>query len=323
MAIGELLNREKPKQRSVRFRNLSPLAKNEARTGYAFIAPWIIGFLAFTFLPMVASLVFSLTNIQLVMNGPLQWNNFKNYIALFSDPQIGASLLVVLKYGVIALPFSVIVPLLLALLMNNRHLKAPAIFRTLFYMPYIIPFVAAVFIWNGMLNADSGWINEVLRWVGVQNPPNWVDSVQWVYLAYVILGIWGIGSAMIIYLASLQNVPTELYDAAKVDGANWSSTIFNVTLPMISPVIFYTLVLAIVDLFQYFQIPLVLKNGTGEPGGTTMFYNLYLYKTFFVFQNMAYGSAMAWLLFVIILAVTLVLFKSAKYWVYYAGDNSR
>ena len=128
---------------------------------------------------------------------------------------------------------------------------------------------------------------------------------------------------MMIYLASLQNVPTELYDAAKVDGANWSSTIFNVTLPMISPVIFYTLVLAIVDLFQYFQIPLVLKNGTGEPGGTTMFYNLYLYKTFFVFQNMSYGSAMAWLLFVIILVVTLILFKTAKYWVYYAGDNSR
>ena len=323
MALGELLNREKPKQKNVRFSKLSPLAKSEARTGYAFISPWIIGFLAFTLLPMVASLVFSLTNIQLVMTGPLQWNNFKNYITLFSDPEIGASLLVVLKYGAIALPFSVIVPLLLALLMNHPRLKAPAVFRTLFYMPYIIPFVAAVFIWNGMLNADSGWINEVLRWLGVQNPPNWVDSVQWVYLAYVILGIWGIGSAMMIYLASLQNVPTELYDAAKVDGANWSSTIFNVTLPMISPVIFYTLVLAIVDLFQYFQIPLVLKNGTGEPGGTTMFYNLYLYKTFFVFQNMSYGSAMAWLLFVIILVVTLILFKTAKYWVYYAGDNSR
>jgi multiple sugar transport system permease protein len=323
MAIGELLNRENLGEKTVHLHKLTPLAKREALTGYAFISPWIIGFLIFTLLPMLASLVFSLTNIQLTMDGPLQWNHFQNYLELFKDPQIGSSLLVVLKYGAIALPVSVLIPLLLAILMNSRYLKAQAVFRSLFYLPYIIPFVAAVFIWGGMLNAESGWINETLRWLGVRNPPNWVDSVQWVYPAYVILGIWGIGNGMLIYLASLQNVPTELYDAAKVDGASWFSTLLNVTFPMISPVIFYTLVLAIVDLFQYFQIPLVLKNGTGEPGGATMFYNLYLYKTFFVFQNMAYGSAMAWLLFVIILAVTLVLFKTAKYWVYYAGDNSR
>jgi ABC-type sugar transport system permease subunit len=323
MALGELLNHEKPKEKLVLVSKLSPLAKREARNGYTFILPWIIGFLIFTLAPMIASLVFSLTNIQLTMSGPLQWNHFKNYITLFSDPEIGASLLVVLKYGLISLPVSVLVPLLLSLLMNSRFLKAPGLFRTLFYMPYIIPFVAAVFVWGGMLNGDSGWINETLRWIGVQNPPYWLQNIKTVYLAYVILGIWGIGNGMMIYLASLQNVPTELYDAAKVDGANWFSTIFNVTLPMISPVIFYTLVLSIVDLFQYFQIPLVYNNGTGEPGGATMFYNLYLYKTFFVYQNMSYGSAMAWLLFIIILAVTLVLFKTAKYWVYYVGENNR
>ena len=323
MALGELLNQEKPKEKFVRISKLSPLARREARNGYAFILPWIIGFLVFTLAPMIASLVFSLTNIQLTMTGPLQWNHFQNYITLFSDPEIGASLLVVLKYGLISLPVAVIVPLLLSLLMNSRFLKAPGLFRTLFYMPYIIPFVAAVFVWGGMLNGDSGWINETLRWIGIQNPPYWLQNVKTVYLAYVVLGIWGIGNGMMIYLASLQNVPTELYDAAKVDGANWFSTIINVTLPMISPVIFYTLVLSIVDLFQYFQIPLVYNNGTGEPGGATMFYNLYLYKTFFVYQNMSYGSAMAWLLFIIILAVTLVLFKTAKYWVYYVGDSNR
>jgi multiple sugar transport system permease protein len=323
MAIGELLNREKPKQRSARFKELSPLAKNEARTGYAFIMPWIIGFLAFTLLPMLASLVFSFTNINLTMTEPLKWNHFKNYITMVNDPEIWSSLLVVLKYGLISLPVSVIVPLLLALLMNNRSLKAPGVFRTLFYMPYIIPFVAAAFVWGGMLNGESGWINDVLRLIGMKNPPNWLLSVKWVYLAYVLLGIWGIGNGMMIYLASLQNVPSELYDAARVDGANWFSSIMNVTLPMISPVIFYTLILSIVDLFQYFQIPLVFNNGNGEPGGATMFYNLYLYKTFFVYQNMSYGSAMAWLLFVIILIVTLVLFKTAKYWVYYVGENNR
>ena len=197
------------------------------------------------------------------------------------------------------------------------------IFRTLFYLPYIVPFVAAVFIWGGMLNSETGWINEALRWLGVSHPPLWTNSVTWVYPAYVILGIWGIGNGMLIFLSSLQNVPTELYDAAKVDGAGWIATTFNVTFPLISPVIFYSLVLSIVDLFQYFLVPLVVQNGTGAPDGSTMFYNLYLYKTFFVFQNMSYGSAMAWMLFVIILAVTLVLFKTAKYWVYYAGDNSK
>lgn len=323
MAIGELLNRQKNTEKMARLSKLSPLAKREALHGYAFIAPWIVGFLVFTLIPMGASLVFSFTNLQLVMDGPLQWNNFANYITLLKDPQVGESLLVVLKFGLISLPVGILLPLLLALLMNNRHLKAPALFRTLFYLPYIIPFVAAVLIWGGMLNPESGWINETLRWIGVQNPPQWVDSITWVYPAYVIMGLWGVGNSMLIFLASLQNVPTELYDAAKVDGAGWFSTLFNVTFPLISPVIFYTLVLAIVELFQFFLVPLVLNSGTGRPGGATMFYNLYLYKTFFVFQNMSYGSALAWVLFIIILLVTLVLFKTAKYWVYYAGETTR
>ncbi|MRR29351.1 sugar ABC transporter permease [bacterium] len=323
MAIGELLNRKRTRERYVPLRKLSPLARREAIHGLAFISPWIIGFLAFTIIPMIASLVFSFTNLQLVQETPLQWNNFENYTTLVNDPQVGSSLMVILKFGVIALPVAILAPLGLALLMNNRNLKAAPIFRTLFYMPYIVPFVAAVFIWGGMLNSETGWINEVLRWLGVQHPPLWVDSVTWVYPAYVIIGIWGIGNGMLIFLASLQNVPTELYDAAKVDGAGWFATLVNVTFPMISPVIFYSLVLGIVDLFQYFLVPLVVKNGTGAPDGSTMFYNLYLYKTFFVFQNMSYGSALAWVLFVIILAITLVLFKTAKYWVYYAGESNR
>ena len=139
---------------------------------------------------MIASLVFSFTDLQLVMDHPAQWNDFANYTSLLHDPQVGNSLLVVLKFGLIALPVSILLPLALALLINSKHLKAQAVFRTLFYMPYIIPFVAAVFIWGGMLNSETGWINEVLRWLGVQNPPLWVDSITWVYPAYVILGIW-------------------------------------------------------------------------------------------------------------------------------------
>jgi len=321
MAIGELLNRPKSREKFVPLRKLSPLARREALTGLAYISPWIIGFLAFTLIPMVASLVFSFTDLQLVMDKPAAWNNFANYTTLVNDPMAASSLMVVLKFGLLALPVGILLPLLLAMLMTNRHLKAPVVFRTLFYMPYIVPFVAAAFIWGGMLNAETGWINETLRWLGVQNPPTWIDSITWVYPAYIILGIWGIGNSILIYIASLNGVPTELYDAAKVDGADWFSTTINVTLPMISPVIFYILILAVVDLFQYFLVPLVVKNGTGAPNGATMFYNLYLYKTFFVFQNMSYGSALAWVLFIIILAITLILFKTAKYWVFYSGGS--
>src|SRR5690606_36433382 len=216
---------------------------------------------------------------------------------------------------------AILFPLGLAILLNTKQLFGKNIFRTLFYFPYIVPFVAAIFVWAALLNPETGWINESLRAIGVANPPNWVNDTTWVYPALVILGIWGVGNALLIFLASLQGVPTEMYDAAKIDGAGWWATMFNVTLPLISPVIFYNLTLAIVGLFQYFTVPLVLNQGTGAPGGATMFYNLYLYKQFFTYQNMAYGATMAWLLFGIILVVTLVMFGTQKYWVYYTAES--
>jgi multiple sugar transport system permease protein len=207
--------------------------------------------------------------------------------------------------------------------MNNKHLKGQMFFRSMFYMPYIVPFVAAVFLWGGMLNSESGWINRFLLWTGMpkESVPLWVNDIKWVYPSYVIMGIWGIGNAMLIMLAGLQGVPTELYDAAKVDGANGWQTFWKVTFPMISPVIFYNVVLSMVGLFQYFLVPLVVNQGNGNPGGATYFYNLYLYRTFFTFQNMSYGSTLAWFLFVVILLVTIVLFGTARYWVYYASES--
>jgi multiple sugar transport system permease protein len=229
--------------------------------------------------------------------------------------------MVTMRFALIALPVGLILPLGLAIMLNSKSLRAKGIFRTLFYFPYIVPFVAAIFVWGALLNAETGWINQFLRSIGVADPPNWLNSVVWVYPALVILGLWGIGNSMLIFLASLQGVPTELYNAAEIDGAGWWGSMLNVTLPMISPVIFYNVTLAIVGLFQYFTVPLVLNQGTGAPGGATMFYNLYLYKIFFTYQNMAYGATMAWLLFVIILLVTMVLFRTSKYWVYYAAES--
>jgi multiple sugar transport system permease protein len=323
------------------FRNMSPLARRELRQGMWFLSPWLFGFLAFTFIPLFATLFFTFIDLKItdgILSTP-DWVGFKNYATLWKDNQAGVnpstwfqggtpgSLWVTLAFGLIALPVGIFIPLGLAVLMNHKNLKAPMFFRSMFYMPYIVPFVAAVFLWGGMLNPESGWINRFLLWVGVPrgSVPLWANSGAgdwpWIYATYVLMGIWGIGNAMLIMIAGLQNVPTELYDAAKVDGANGWQTFWKVTFPMISPVIFYNVVLSVVGLFQYFLVPLVVNQGTGRPGGFTMFYNLYLYRNFFLFQNMSYGATLAWVLFLIILAVTVLLFGTAKYWVYYAGES--
>jgi multiple sugar transport system permease protein len=329
--LEELSNIRKVLPTVKSFRNLSPLASREARLGILFLSPWIFGFLAFTLLPMLATLFFSFLNLR-ITDGILSTPDFaglENYQRLFQDPQVWStgttpgSLWVTIKFGLFALPIGIFLPLGIAVLMNNKHLKGQMFFRSMFYMPYIVPFVAAVFIWGGMVNPESGWINRALIFLGMpkESVPTWANDVNWVYPTYVIMGIWGIGNAMLIMLAGLQGVPTELYDAAKVDGANGWQTFWKVTFPMISPVIFYNLVLSVVGLFQYFLVPLVVNQGTGRPGGATFFYNLYLYKTFFTYQDMSYGSTLAWFLFAVILVVTIVLFGTAKYWVYYAGES--
>lgn len=300
---------------------LKPNARREALQGLAFISPWIFGFLVFILAPMVATLGFSVSNINLAQEQPLRYVGFDNYRAMLSDSTLQNALGVTVKFAFIALPFGLMIPLAVAMLLNNKRLRAKGFFRVMFYMPYVIPFVAGIFAWSIMLNPETGWINQGLEALGWQNPPAWLNDPTWVYPGLVVLGLWGIGSAVIINLAGLQGIPTELYDAAKVDGAGPWATLWNVTLPMMSPVLFYSLVLGLVGVFQYFLVPLVLTEGTGRPGGATMFFNLYLYKTFFTFQNMSYGAAQAWLLFLVILVLTIFLFWSSKYWVHYAGES--
>jgi ABC-type sugar transport system permease subunit len=293
------------------------LARREALTGFAFLSPWILGFLAFTLIPMVATLVFTFTNINLAQEEPIRFVGLRNYERLLDDPRVWQSIKVTLQYALLSLPVGIIVPFSVALLLNSRSLRGSSIFRVLFFMPYVVPFVAGVLIWGGMLNAETGWVNGALRFIGIENPPSWLNSPETVYPALVLIGIWGIGAGIIINLAGLAGIPTELYDAAYIF---WSS-LRHVTLPLMTPVIFYTLTLGIVEVFQYFLVPLVINNGTGDPGGATLFYNLYLYKQFFTFQNMSYGATLAWVLFLVILAVTVVLFLTARRWVYYAGER--
>jgi ABC-type sugar transport system permease subunit len=299
----------------------SSLARRETLVGLAFISPWIVGFLAFTLIPMIATLGFTFTNFTLAQEDPLQFVGFDNYRRLLGDPRVWESLSVTLKYAALSLPVGVIVPFAVALLLNSRSLRGQAVFRVLFFMPYVVPFVAGVLIWGGMLNSETGWINGALRFIGVENPPNWLNDPAYVYPGLVLIGVWGIGAGIVVNLAGLAGIPTELYDAAYIDGAGFWSSLRHVTIPMMTPVIFYTLTLGVVEVFQYFLVPLVINNGTGDPGGATLFYNLYLYKQFFTFQNMAYGATLAWILFLIILAVTVLLFLSARRWVYYAGER--
>jgi len=302
-------------------RRLSPLARREAFWGYLFISPWIIGFLVFVLGPMIASLIFTFTNINLAQEQPLAFVGLRNWQTLLGDGQAWAALGVTFRFALIQLPVIIALPFILAIALNAKYLVGRSLFRVTFFLPYVIPFVSGVLIWQGMLNLETGWVNMALKALGVENPPNWLNDSAVVYPALVMIGVWGIGAGIIVNLAGLRGIPSELYDAAKIDGAGFWGALRHITLPMMSPVIFYTLVLAIVDVLQYFLVPLVINNGTGEPGGQTFFFNLYLYKNFFTYQNMAYGATLAWLLFIVTLAVSLLVFRSSRRWVYYAGER--
>jgi len=315
-SVGERLRR----LGRFRWSRMSPLARREARTGLLYISPWIIGFLAFTLLPMIATFVFTFLNVTLAQKEPLQFVGADNYVRLFNDGQVWESLSVTIRFAALWLPVSIIVPFALALGLNSRYIRGAPIIRSLFFLPYVVPFVAGVLVWEQMLS-DTGWLNDVLHLVGVQDPPSWLFSTTFIYPALVAIGIWGIGAGIVINLAGLRGIPTELYEAARIDGAGAWASLRNVTIPLMSPILFYTLILGVVDVLQYFLVPLVLKNGTGEPGGSTAFYNLYLYKTFFTYQELSYGATLAWLLFAITLGVTLLLFALSRRWVYYAGER--
>jgi multiple sugar transport system permease protein len=299
---------------------LSPLARREARQGFLFISPWILGFLAFTAIPMLATLLFTFLNLTLAQEEPLRFVGLDNYARLAGDARVWSSLANTFKFAAIWLPVSIIVPFVLALGLNSKYLLGSSLMRTLLFAPYVVPFVAGVLVWNAMLG-EEGWIANVLRFVGWSNPPVWLFDTTWIYPGLVLIGIWGIGAGVIINLAGLRGIPTELYEAARIDGAGWWAQLRNVTVPMMSPIIFYTLILGVIDVLQYFLVPLVLKNGTGEPGGTTSFFNLYLYQTFFTYQELSYGATLAWLLFAIALVVTVILFRLSRRYVYYAGDR--
>ncbi len=297
------------------------LLRQQQIWGWIFLSPWIFGFFAFTLLPIAASLLFSFTDYTVLRPAEMQWVGLANYRQLFTDPRIPPALGATVKFALIALPLSIILPIAVASLVNSEWLAGKRFFRTLFYMPYMVPVVSSVYIWRGVLNSETGWLNRVLGLVGIVGP-NWLNDIGWIYPALNIIGIWGVGNAMLYTLAGMQTVPTELYEAARVDGAGPFMRFRKITFPMISPVVFYNLVLSVIGLWRYFETPYILSNGgTGQPGDSTYFINIHLYKTAFTFQQMGYGAAITWMLFALAFGSTLILFATRRYWVFYASED--
>jgi multiple sugar transport system permease protein len=299
-------------------RGSSPLARRKAIEGYLYISPFLIGFLVFTAYPLLASFYLSFTSYNII-SAP-NWIGLDNYQRAFTlDNQFWASLGRTARYALMVVPLGIVCSLLAALLLNQGF-KGTAAFRTVFFLPSITPIIASVLIWLWMLQPSIGVVNYLLSLVGIPGPP-WVQSTAWAIPSLVILSLWNTagGSRMIVFLAGLQGVPQELYEAAHIDGASAWQRFWNVTVPMISPTIFFNLVVSVIAALSVFSVAYI---GTqGGPAYATYFYVYHLYVSAFQFNLMGYASALAWVFLVIVLALTVLQFALQKRWVYYAGDE--
>lgn len=296
-------------------------SRREAAWGLVFIGPWIVGFALFALGPLVASLVLSFTDFNLVRPEATTFVGIDNYARMATDPLVIQGLVVTARFALLAVPVTMIASLGVALLVNSPRLIGRSAFRTLFYMPIQIPLVASTLVWIGFLNPETGWLNGLLGLIGIQGP-DWTNNATWVYPALTLIGLWGIGNFMLINIAGLQSVPSELYEAARIDGAGPWKMFRRITIPLMSPILLYNLVISLITTFQYFTQAYVLTNGRGDPNNATLFINLDLFREAFVNNHMGYAAAIGWLLFVIVLALTLVLFVVARKRVYYAGGEA-
>jgi len=306
---------------TIRKNKIGPKEKSRQIWGLIFISPWILGILLWYLIPMLASFAFSFYEFDLVRPEEARFIGMSNYVQLLRDPLVYESLWVTIKFAMIAIPASLALPLGFAWLLTAKNLRGKALFRTFFFLPTIVPFVSVVFIWNGFLNTQTGWLNQFLKQLGIAGP-DWLNSTFWIYPALAMIGFWSVGNAMLLFIASIQGIPNELYEAADVDGANSWHKFRHISIPMISPIIFYNLILLMIAIFNYFLVPFVLKNGTGDPANATLFYSLYFFKTAFTFNDMGYGATLAWILFMIILMITIFLFGTARYWVFYQYEEA-
>ncbi len=286
----------------------------ENLTGYLFISPWLIGFLVFTLWPFLRSFYLSFCNYNIVQ--PPKFIGLANYqMMLFNDELFYKSLWVTLRYALVAVPLTLFVGVALALLLN-LNVKGIAVFRTIFYLPSIVPTVAMTSIFMWILNPQVGMVNRMLALAGVTGPA-WLSDPVWTPWTLIFMAVWAAGGSMVIYLAGLKDIPQYLYEAATLDGAGAFRKMQMITLPMLSPVIFFNLVMSVIGTFQYFTQAFVISNGSGGPEDSTLFYALYMFKRCWKYMDMGYGSAMAWVLFIIVMVSTGLIFRTQKRWVHY------
>ena len=305
-------------------RKTSARTRREWITGYLFLSPWLIGLLAFQLLPILFTIFLSFTDYKGTSEfkvGNFNFVGLDNFKRLLVDPAALPSMGVTLKFALIGIPLGLVVPLYLAVIVNSKRLRGSSFFRTLFYLPTVIPVVAGAIIFNGVMNAQSGWLNLVLKGLGISDPPRWFSDPLWAGVALNLLAIWGVGNAMIILLAGLQGVPTQLYEAATVDGAGSIRQFFVISVPMMSPVIFYNVTIGVILAFQYFVPALLIGGTTGNPQGALLFFPTVFYREAFVFSNMGYASVLAMVIFVVTMAAAALLFSASRRLVYYAGGD--
>jgi multiple sugar transport system permease protein len=291
------------------------LRTREAIAGYLFIAPWLIGFLIFVLGAMVASLVISLFETNLL--NTTRFVGLGNYLAAFRDPLFWKALTVTSYYTVAVVPLQTIAALAMALLLNQK-LKGQGLLRTIYYLPSMVTSVALLSVWWWMFNPELGLINGLLEKIGISPGPRWLLSETWAMPAVILMTVWGSGGSMLIFLGGLQGIPVELHESAMLDGANALARFFNVTLPMLSPTIFFSVLTELIGSFQVFNASYLLTSG--GPNNATLTYVLLLYRRTFEALRFGYGSALAWILFAILLVFTLLLFRSSNLWVYYEAE---
>ena len=306
------------KKRSKDSRPLSKMALQEERAAYVFLLPWILGFLILLLFPILASIFLSFTKWNL-MNPPV-WVGLENFQDMIKDRDFYNSMGVTLKYILISVPIYSVTALGLSLLLNQK-LKGIYVFRSVMFMPSVIAGTAVAVMFAMLLNPDAGVINQGLRAIGIANPPRWLASTDWAVPAVVLMGLWGIGGGTIIYLAGLQNIPPQLYEAAEIDGANEFQKFWTITLPLLTPTIFFSLITGLIAAFQVFDAAYVLNNRARR--GALNFYLLNLYNEGFRESRFGYASALAWVLVIISAIAIVIIFRTSERWVYYETDTNR
>lgn len=296
----------------------SKIVRRKLMWGLIFISPWLIGLIGFTAYPIGASLVYSLTDYAIM--SPPKWVGLENYVEMLTDDDLfSKSLTNTVIFALLSVPTSIAVAFGLALLLNQR-VMGKAVFRTIIFVPTLVPSVALAIMWLWLFNPQFGVVNGLLwEFFGI-NGPGWLTDEDWSKPTLLLMSLWTVGYGVVIFLAGLQDIPQSLYEAAEIDGAGVAQKTRHVTIPLLTPVIFFQLVISIIAIFQIFTAPHVMTGGSGQPAKSLLFYVMYLYRQAFVYMKMGHASGMAWLLFLIILACTLVIFRTSG-WVHYSGGE--